>query len=171
MEDILSFGGKSNSLGKVNEIIIAVLNDKALLHELYSCLFSVDPWVRMRAVDAFEKICRVQPSWVEPYVDKIQTDLSDSAQQPSIQWHIAQIYPQINLTMSQKQKALSWLEKLLSSSEIDWIVAANAIKAIIYFTQNGDYPVSKVRELLKVQLTHKSDAIVKKAKKAMNDFS
>ena len=168
---MLSVGGKSNSLGMVNEVINKVLKDRTLLDELYDCMFSIDPWVRMRAADAFEKVCREHPKWIEPYISRIQAELSDISQQPSIQWHLAQIYQQVNLTTEQKQNALSWLTELLSSNEIDWIVAANSMRALAYFTQNGDYPKDKLVSLLRIQLNHKSNTVVKKANKFISDFS
>lgn len=171
MEEILLVGGKSNSLGRVNEVIGKVLKDKTLLDELYGCMFSEDPWVRMRAADAFEKVCREHPEWIEPYIDRIQVELSDARQQPSIQWHLAQIYQQVRLTTEQKQNALSWLAELLSSNEIDWIVAANSMKALVYFTQNGDYSRDALVGLLRVQLNHKSNSVVKKANEFLSDFS
>lgn len=169
--EILAVGGKSNSLGNVNEIIRKVLKDKTLIDELYSCMFSTDPWVRMRAADAFEKVCREHPEWIEPYVSRIQTELADTSQQASIQWHLAQIYPQVALTAEQKQNALSWLTNLLSSSEIDWIVAANSMKALAYFTHSGDYSRKELVGLLRIQLNHRSNTVVKKANKFISDFS
>ena len=168
--DMLAVGGKSNSLGEVNEVIELVLDDRVRLEELYMCLFDEDAWIRMRAADALEKICRVHPAWIEPYIDRMQADLSDS-QQASIQWHLAQIYQQVNLTAAQKQHALSWLTKLLSSNKIDWIVAANSMKTLAYFMQKGDYPKEAMIRLLTLQLHHKSSAVVKKASKFMSDFS
>lgn len=171
MEETLSIGGKSNSLSKVDEVIREVLKDKTLLNELYGCMFSQDPWVRMRAADAFEKVCRQHPEWIEPYINKMQAELSGLDQQPSIQWHLAQIYQEVNLTDEQKRKALSWLAKVLSSDEIDWIVAANSMKTLAYFTQNGDFPKDALVDLLRIQLHHKSNTIVKKAQKYINDFA
>lgn len=166
--EILAVGGKSNSLGKVNEVISEVLKDKTLLDELYSCIFSKDSWVCMRAIDAFEKVCREQPEWIEPYINKMQAELSDANQQPSIQWHLAQIYQQVNLTAEQKQNALSWLASILSSNEIDWIVAVNSMKSLAYFTKNGDYSKDALLGLLRIQLNHESNAVVKKASELIN---
>jgi hypothetical protein len=60
---MLTVGGKSNALGRTNEVIEIVLLDKSRLDELYKCLFEADAWVRMRAGDALEKICRHCPEW------------------------------------------------------------------------------------------------------------
>ncbi len=143
------------------------MEDKVLLDKLYACMFSEDPWVRMRAADTFEKVCREHPDWIEPYIDRLQTELSTTSQ-PSILWHLAQIYPQVQLTTDQKQFALAWLTKLLSTSDADWIVAANAMQALAYFTQKGDYLTDDLIRLLTIQRSHKSKAVVKKANKLID---
>ena len=98
-------GGKTNSLGRVNEVIEIVLQDKSRLEELYSCLFNDDAWVRMRAVDAIEKVCRVSPDWLEPYIDRFLDELAVSTQ-PSIQWHLAEIFGEVDLTGPQKERVI-----------------------------------------------------------------
>lgn len=169
-KEILTEGGESNSLGRANEVIEIVLNDSSRLDELYDCLFNEDAWVRMRAVDSVEKVCRVHPEWIAPYVDRFQDKLS-SSNQPSIQWHLAEMYGEIELTSEQKTFAISWLKKLLSSTEVDWIVAANSIKTLAQFAQDGSFPNSELVPLLKIQQKHKSSAVIKRANKLLNEVS
>lgn len=160
--EILAVGGKSNSLGRTDEVIQTVLNDKNRLEELYSCIFNDDAWVRMRAMDAIEKICREHPEWILPYIDRFQSELAPS-EQPSIQWHLAQIYGQVQLTKEQKVKSINWLKNILSSSDIDWIVSANAMKTLVQFAQNGFIGKEDAKALVVIQLKHKSKSVVKKA--------
>src|SRR5687768_2291677 len=96
-EDMLKVGGKSNSLGRVNEVIDLVINDRSRLDELYGCITNEDAWVRMRAIDALEKICRQHPDWLLPFIDKFRDELT-IIDQASVRWHLAQIYGQINLS-------------------------------------------------------------------------
>jgi TPR repeat protein len=166
---ILAVGGKSNSLGRASEVIEAVLHDKARLKELYGCLFNEDAWVRMRAADSLEKICRVHPDWLELYIDRISKDLAGS-NQASIQWHIAQIYRQVALSASQKHFAINWLEKLLSSAQIDWIVAANAMDTMAQFVRSGSVSKTDFRALLKIQCQHKSNAVIKRASRLLHEL-
>ena len=167
--DMLTTGGHANSLGRVNEVIELVLRDKSRLDELYGCLFDQDAWVRMRGADALEKVCRQHPDWLLPYINKIQRDLSDNTQ-ASIQWHMAQIYAEADLTPAQKKAAVQWLKKLLSTKDVDWIVAANAMDTLAQFTRDGSLPVSQLVPLLKVQQSHKSNAVVKRANKLLGLF-
>lgn len=161
---MLTVGGHANSLGRVNEIIELVLNDKSRLDELYDCMFDDDAWVRMRAADALEKVCRTHPDWLLPYIDKFAKDLSTSSQ-PSIRWHLAQIYRRVSLTSEQKRFAIDWLKKLLSSKEVDWIAAANAMDTLAAFTKDGSFSAVEMASLLEIQQKHKSKSVVKRANK------
>lgn len=168
--EILTEGGHKNSLGRVDEVIATVLSDNSRLEELYDAVFDDDAWVRMRAIDAFEKICREHPEWIEPYIDRIQKELSGHPQ-PSIQWHLAQIYAQVQLSETQKKRAIDWLKALLSTTDIDWIVAANSMKTLAHFTRQGDVTTQELIALLEVQLRHKSNAVIKRAQKFLAEFS
>ena len=167
---MLAVGGKSNSLGKVNEVIDLVLHDPQRLDELYACLFEEDAWLRMRAADALEKVCRQHPDWLLPYIDRFFDELSTTTQ-PSIQWHLAQIYRETSLTSEQKKQAANWLKGLLSNKDVDWIVGANAMDTLVQFTKEGAFPRSQMEDLLKVQQGHKSNAVIKRANKFLSELS
>lgn len=168
--ETLTEGGHTNSLGRAVEVINAVLQDESRLEELYRCLFNEDAWVRMRAVDSLEKICRVHPGWLTPYIDRFAEDLSVSTQ-PSIQWHLAQMYGQLELTKAQTQFAINWLKQCLTSTEVDWIVAANAMVALVQFVHKGSAAKSEVLPLLKKQQKHKSAAVVKRANGLLEELA
>lgn len=168
--DILAVGGKSNSLGRTDEVIDTVLSDKQRVDELYACLSNDDAWVRMRAIDAIEKVCRQHPEWIKPYIDKFQNELTKS-NQPSIQWHLAQMYAQLDMNDDQKEIAIDWLKSLLSDAEVDWIVSANAMKTMVQFTQSGLVHRDTAVDLLKIQQGHKSKSVVRKANGFLHEFS
>jgi TPR repeat protein len=167
--EMLAQGGHANSLGRVNDVIEVVLHDRARLDELYSCLFDEDAWIRMRAADALEKICRQHPDWLVPYIDAFSSDLAASTQ-PSIQWHLAQIYREVDLTAKQKHLAITWLKHLLATKDVDWIVAANAMDTLAQFTKDGSSPVADLIPLLKIQQSHRSSAVIKRAGKLLAEF-
>lgn len=167
---MLTVGGHANSLGRVNDVIELVLRDRSRLDDLYDCLFDGDAWVRMRAADALEKICRQHPEWLLPYIDRFSVELGDS-NQPSIQWHLAQIYRQVDLTPKQKHVVINWLKRQLSTKEVDWIVAANAMDTLVQFTKDGSIPAAEIIPLLKVQQNHKSNAVIKRANKLLEGLS
>lgn len=167
--DILMVGGKTNSLGIANEVINIVLADKSTLGELYECLFADDAWVRMRAADSLEKVCRVHPAWIEPYVDRMLNDLTIHTQ-PSIQWHLAQIFAEVDLSNDQRRRIIAWLKRLLSSKDIDWIVSANAMKTLVQFHHDGQIVKSELVSLFELQRQHNSNTVRKKASQFLQDL-
>ncbi|MGA9858669.1 MAG: hypothetical protein WBQ18_12455 [Solirubrobacteraceae bacterium] len=80
---MLAVGGKSNSLGRVTDVIDLVRAEPSRIEELYGCLFEDDAWLRMRAADALEKVCREHPDWLLPFVDRLSTEVAVSTQRPS----------------------------------------------------------------------------------------
>ena len=80
-------------------------------------------------------------------------------------WHLAQIYKEVTLTDKQKRFAIQWLEKLLSTTQVDWIVAANTMDTLVQFTQDGSVSKSELLALLKIQQQHKSKSVVRRANK------
>jgi len=167
--DMLRIGGKTNSLGRANEVVSAVLGDKFLLGELYESLFDDDAWVRMRAVDCLEKVCRAHPEWVEPYVDRMLNDFT-TTEQPSIQWHLAQMFAEVNLTDGQKKRAIIWLKGLLSAKDVDWIVSVNTMKTLVQFYRNGMVARAELTSLFELQQQHKSDTVRKKASQFLQNL-
>ena len=167
---MIAVGGKSNSLGRTNEVIDTVLSDQQRLDELYACVSSDDAWIRMRAIDAIEKVCRQHPEWIKPYIDTFQNELSIS-KQPSIQWHLAQMYIELDMSESQKNIAIDWLKSLLSDTDVDWIVSANAMKTLVQFTHDGLVDTNTTFDLLRIQQGHKSKSVVKKANGFLHELS
>lgn len=168
--EMFAVGGKSNSLGRTNEVINQVLHNRSCLEELYLCLFNEDAWIRMRAADALEKVCRQQPGWLLSYIDRFISNLHISSQ-PSIQWHLAQIYTQVDLTDQQRQLVIEWLTQLISSKDTDWIVAANTMDTLAHFTKTGYFSAEKLVKLLCIQQQHASNAVIKRADKYLAEFS
>lgn len=164
--DILAVG-KTNSLGRSDEVVRAVLADPSTLDELYQCLYENDAWLRMRAIDSIEKVCRVHPEWLKPYIDRLFDEFGDHTQ-PSIQWHIAEIVTEVDLMPSQKVRAINWLVERLQDPAVDWIVAANCMNALVYFTNNDSFDKDELIPLLKKQQSHKSNSVVKRATKLLD---
>lgn len=166
---MLAVGGKTNSLGLAEEAVQIVLANASRLEELYRCLFEPDAWVRMRAADALEKVCRQHPEWLTPYIDRFFTELGDNPQ-ASIQWHLAQIFGQVTLTTSQRMRTIDWLTQKLQTTETDWIVTANCMKTLAQFTQVGHYPKEELISLLQIQRGHHAKSVVRLAGKLLTEL-
>jgi len=162
LSEIFKEGGHKNSLGRSEEVLGEVLENKERLPELYESISDPDAWVRMRAIDTLEKVFRVHPDWAEPYIDDIFCNLLE-LDQASIQWHLAQIFTTIELNKSYKLRAIDWMSTLLSTTSVDWIVAVNAMNTLKTFTEEGWLKRSKFKSLVTIQLKHTSKSVVKRA--------
>lgn len=120
-EDMLT-GGHPNSLGRTEEVVAMVLADRARLEDLFATMASADEVVRLRVGDALEKVCREQPGWFLPHVDRLLVGLGQ-IEQPSVQWHVAQMLQHLrgDLLEDQAQRATVLLQRNLTRSN-DWIV-------------------------------------------------
>jgi hypothetical protein len=114
--------GHRSSLGRTEEVVGVVLADHARLEELFATLADSDEVVRMRAGDALEKVCRVQPGWFLAHLDRLLNEVGQ-IQQPSVQWHVAQMLQHLRSDLSddQAKRATELLQRNLSTST-DWIV-------------------------------------------------
>jgi hypothetical protein len=115
-------GGHRNSLGRTEEVVDIVAADERRLEELFATLGAPDELVRMRAGDALEKVCRRQPGWFRPRVDRLIDEVG-AIDQPSVQWHVAQMLQRLrgDLPGEQARRATELLQRNLSRST-DWIV-------------------------------------------------
>lgn len=168
LSQILSVG-KINSLGRTQEVVDIVLNDKSSLAELYNCLFEDDQWLRMRAGDALEKVCRVHPEWFISYLPKLFAETA-SINQPSVQWHLAQMLGEIELPSDYQQKANKLLCKNVSTTDVDWIVSANSMITLVQFAKSQKIDAKIVIKLIKIQQHHHSNAVSKKATKLLTEL-
>lgn len=121
-------GGDPRSLGDVEEVIDSVIGDPAQLDELFTCLFCEDAVVRMRAADGLEKLARRRPELLVPYIGRLLDEVA-AIEQPSVQWHLAQIVAEVPLHPSQRRRAVEILKRSLERAD-NWIVLNSTIEAL-----------------------------------------
>lgn len=113
-------GGDPRSLGEVPDVVAAVVNSRDQLPELFECLFHDDAVVRMRSADALEKVARVRPVWLQPFVERLLGEVA-AIDQPSVQWHLAQLLAEVPLDAGQRRRAVDLLKVNLENAT-DWLV-------------------------------------------------
>jgi DNA-binding transcriptional ArsR family regulator len=154
-------GGDPRSLHGVDKVIAAALADPSALEALFECLFCADAVVGMRAGDALEKIARIQPEALAPFTRRLLSDVVD-VDQPSIQWHLAQILTEIELTAQQRQRAIAILKRNLERYE-DWIVINLTLRALAHFARDDP---GLYRELVPILRSYQADTRKSVAKRA-----
>jgi hypothetical protein len=157
-------GGNPRSLD-VATVIEAVLDDPAQLEELFGCLFCGDPIVRMRAADGLEKIARQRPQLMIPYVEQLLGDVA-TIEQPSVQWHLAQILAEVPLDPDQRQRAIKVLKRNLERSE-DWIVLTDTMESLALFAKDDAKLRRWLLPVLHGRLADERKSVVKRAGKLL----
>jgi HEAT repeat protein len=158
-------GGNPRSLGDVAAVIEAVLDDPAQLEELFGCLFCDDPIVRMRAADGLEKIAGQRPELMIPYLERLLGDVA-TIEQPSIQWHLAQILAEVPLDRDQRQRAIKVLKRNLEHSE-DWIVLTVTMESLARFATDDAKLRRWLVPVLRSWLADERKAVAKRAGKLL----
>jgi len=123
--------GRPRSLGRAKEVVGLVLSDPERLDELFECVFNDNELVRMRAGDALEKVCRQNPALLRPYIPRLLTEVS-KIDQPSVQWHLAQMLAEVGLNAKDRRAAIKVLTRNLISSK-DWIVITCTMESLAVF--------------------------------------
>lgn len=113
--------GDPRTLGNADTVVNLVLDRPERLDELIGCiLHGDDDVVRIRAADALEKVCRPQPSLLQPHAPLLLGAMAP-IDQPSVQWHVAQMLGHLDLNAGQRTSAARSLRRYLDQSS-DWIV-------------------------------------------------
>jgi hypothetical protein len=118
------------------DVISAVVAEPDRVGELFECVLDDDEYVRMRAADALEKVCRAAPSIVVPLTARILTEMS-AIDQPSVQWHVAQIVANLPLPGRNRQRAIGVVKGYLEHSH-DWIVLNCSMETLAHFAEHDE---------------------------------
>jgi len=105
-------GGDRRSIGRVDGIVRAVLEQPDLFETLFKGMLSDDALIRMRAADAVEKVTRTRPDLLQPYKQKLM-DRVAAINQQEVRWHVAQMLPRLALSKREQKKAVDILLKLI----------------------------------------------------------
>jgi len=158
-------GGNPRSLERTEEVVTLVLGNSTRLNELHACLLEDDQIIRMRASDALEKVCRQQPEWLQPYIPQLLTEIA-LIDQPSVQWHLAQILGEVELTPQQRVAARDILKRNLAEKK-DWIVVNYSMETLAKLSKNDDQLRTELLTILKGLLSDPHKSIVSRARKLL----
>jgi hypothetical protein len=101
-------GGDRRSIGRANEVAREVLARPALFRILVNGLTADDAVVGMRAADALEKVTLQRPELLRPHKRRL-LEIAGQTQQQEIRWHMALVFPRMNLRPAQRAVALDIL--------------------------------------------------------------
>ncbi len=161
-------GGDPRFLGRSEEIVQLVLTKPHRMKELFECLLGNDEIVRMRAADALEKVCRGRPDLVAPFTDRLLVEVS-KIEQPSVQWHLAQMLSELVLAGKDRRRAIAILKRNLSRSE-DWIVVNLTLEALAVFVRQSPRMRTSFAKTLRAHLHSRHKSVARRAGKLLSEL-
>jgi len=168
IDDLLT-GGNPRTLHHVDKVVESVLSHPERLGELIACVFDGDDEiVRMRAGDALEKVCRAQPSLLQPHMPLLLGDMA-TIHQPSVQWHVAQMLGHVRLTAAQRLRAAELMDQDLEQSS-DWIVLNCALDTLAVLAKADRAIVDDLRRQLRRHEHSRYKSLARRAAKLRSEF-
>jgi hypothetical protein len=107
-------GADRRSVGRVAEVVAAVLREPERLVELFEGMLADDPVLRMRAADAVEKITALHPDWLQPFKRRILREVA-LIEQPEVRWHVCQFFSRLTLTARERRVVYALLQNYLTA--------------------------------------------------------
>ena len=166
--EVLLTGGDPRSLRNAAIVIDAASRQPERLEELVQCVFSADEIVRMRASDALEKVSRAHPGMVQRFVPRLLAEMS-LIEQPSVQWHLAQILTEVQLDEGEQAQAIAILEHNLDNSS-DWIVTNLTLQALARFARTSPAVRTRLTERLRHHQDSPYKSVASRARKLLAEF-
>lgn len=161
-------GGDLRSDGRAGEVAEDVIKNPALLQDLMKGFESRDNVVRMRTVDALEKISRKNPEIMEGIKRRL-FDVARKDKLPEVRWHLAQVFANIPLTKEERDEAIAILFDWLKGGSI--LVKAWSIHTLgILAAKNRDLQRA-VLDKIKTFQNDKSPAVRNRVKQVLLRFS
>jgi hypothetical protein len=157
-------GGDLRSIGKADRVAKLVLRDRTLVRPLVKGLMSDHPVLRMRSADVLEKVSREKPEFLKRSMRTL-LDRASVVPQQEVRWHLALIYPRLNLEGSDRRKALKLLASWLESESK--IVVVTAMQGLADFAMQDPALRPRVRRLLERHREGDSPAARARARKLL----
>jgi len=160
-------GGDRRSIGRANEVVRLVLRNPNLLGELFKGMRSGNPLVRMRAADAVEKVTAQRPDLLQRYKRSLLHTIANIDQQ-EVRWHVAQMIPRLNLTPTERVRAVGILFAYLSLKSK--IVRTFALQALVSLSYNDSDLRRRVIKLLHEVIETGSPALKARGRKLLEQL-
>jgi len=168
-KDLLTLleGGDRRSIGRADQVAVAVSRNRALFPTLMQGWWSDDPLVRMRAADATEKVTRKNPDLLTAYKKQLLKLLPDVEQQ-ELRWHLAALVPRLPLSRRQRCLAASSLRCYLQDRSS--IVKTCALQALADLAKDDSTMRPEVKKLLCQSLRNGTPAMKARSRKLLRQL-
>jgi hypothetical protein len=157
-------GGDRRSIGKADRVVALVLERPALFGDVIGGLTHDDPLIRMRCADVAEKVSVAHPEWLQPHKQALLT-FASTVQEKEVRWHMAQIFPRLQLSAAERRKAVALLFEYLDDPSR--IVKTFSMQALFQMSEGDSKLRARVISLLRDAVRNGSPAARSRAKKLL----
>jgi hypothetical protein len=157
--------GDIRSIGRANEIADLVLENTFMFEDLLDSLGHESDVVRAHGSDAIEKVIRVQPHLLAPYLDEV-ISLAEKETRPVVKLHFAMLFGHLLATDAAVPPIKAILLKLLADQSVftsSWAIASLCILVRKYPDERAE-----IIQVIGPLQSNPSAALRSRAKKAMN---
>jgi hypothetical protein len=162
-------GGDLRSIGKAEEVVTDILNDKNLFTEVFNGMLSDDALIRMRSADAIEKVSRLYPEYLQPFKQRLIDEISQVRQQ-EVRWHIAQMFSRLEFQKEEISQVVSLLIEWIDNSQSK-IVKVNSLQALTDIAKKYNeimfLAINKIEEVI----VNGSPAMISRGKKLLKELA
>ena len=155
-------GGDLRSIEKADTVVEDLHKDPSLFDEVFDCLYSDKPGVRMRSADVIETFTSKHPEYVNPYKNKLLYEVS-RINQKEVRWHVCQIIPRLELNTKEIDQAFMLFKEYLDDNSS--IVKTFAMQALFDLAQLNKNLMPEVTSIINDCLKNGSPAMKSRAKK------
>lgn len=138
--------GDMRTTGESDKVVQLVLETSDLFNELFQCLYSDNPGVRMRSADAIEKITSTNPELIQLYKSEL-FQIASSTNQQEVQWHMAQIFPYLMLNKSEINEAINILKSYYHESKSN-IVKVMSMQSMFDLSKKQGEIKPEIKEII-----------------------
>jgi hypothetical protein len=155
--------GDRRTIGSAASVARKAAGDPDIARELVDAMESDDAGLAMRSADALEKASRTDPAIIQPHRTTLLR-LIRSAQQPEVQWHLAQLIEHLELTRAQQASAFAALKRYFDESE-SRIVQSSALQAMVNLGAGNSALAARARQVLETALHSEAPSVAARARK------
>ena len=157
-------GGNRRSIGQSERVVEEILAQPERFGELFECMLHSDPLVRMRAVDAAEKITARRPDLLQPYKDRLLSQVAQVPQQ-EVRWHVAQMFSRLELTSEERRVVVDILYDFMH--EKSKIVKTFSMQALADIADQDDALYPEILSRLEIYTSQGSPAMKSRGMKLL----
>ncbi len=159
--------GDPRTLGKTDEVVRIMRNNQKAFDEVFEGLFDEEYLVRLRAVNAIEKVARSQREWLLPHKKKLLKSFSFFTKQPDLmKMQVPPLYGYLALEKKEVGKVTDQLNRWLMTEQSTFI-KVGSLQALADISQQHPWLHDEVVSIIQDEMVKGSAAIQARGRKLL----